>query len=448
MGRTVCLAIGPAWTVLLLCAATRGEQQRLDSAESLCEDRDDRWQVHGSSCKKMSSMCDDDSYGELVQAWCPVTCGRCQAEKPRSEGATDATGLEIAAGENLTLPRSEDKALEGFSLDNTSKFFGNSSNSTAEGNATCPAQLGDADLSFQNVSRLNEAKNTDVSLRNFSDARQRSNTSRRMLNVSREKAVTAMSTGKAMLLLEELESRQVRLPLIASQFDFLGKDAFSLNFLKMEANQSSNETSNHSIGNRSLVAEILDLLSPATAQDLEEEEKHCPEGWERVIGDVYGGDQFSGGWTHSANSIEDCAWRCLRQPGCGSFEWSPSQKKCFRNSQTRPTHEVERQDFRFCRRQPCPSFKTKEACVGPGIASGYYSKEVSMRAGSYCIWSAGHCQAPMACTDNDCFLPDGGLPGMELPRQSVMWLMWLFCGTGSRYTLWISRLGLQATMAS
>eukprot|EP00435_Cladocopium_sp_Y103_P046068 s3443_g13.t1 len=370
-------------------------------------------------------------------------------EKPSS-----ATGLEIAAGENLTLARSEDKVLEGFSLDNTSKF-GNSSNSTnAEGNATCPAQLGDVDLrSQQNVSRLNEVKNTGsghtASLRNLSDSsdrqrRSNSNTSRRMLNASHrdgEKAMTAMSTGKAMLLLEELESRQVEsLPLIASQFDFLGKDAFSLNFLKMEANQSSNETSetsetqNQSIGNshRSLVAEILDLLSPA-AQDLEEEEKRCPEGWERVIGDVYGGDQFSGGWTHSANSIEDCAWRCLRQPGCGSFEWSPSQKKCFRNSQTKPTHEVERQDFMFCRRQPCPSFKTKEACVGPGISSGYYSKEVSMRAGSYCIWSAGHCQAPMACTDNDCFLPDGGLPGMELP---------------SRYTLWISRLGLQATMAS
>lgn len=27
-----------------------------------------------------------------------------------------------------------------------------------------------------------------------------------------------------------------------------------------------------------------------------------------------------------------------------------------------------------------------------------------MRPGSYCIWSAGHCQAPMACTDRDCFL--------------------------------------------
>ena len=25
-------------------------------------------------------------------------------------------------------------------------------------------------------------------------------------------------------------------------------------------------------------------------------------------------------------------------------------------------------------------------------------------------------QAPMACTDSDCFLPDGGLPGMDLPR--------------------------------
>ena len=27
-----------------------------------------------------------------------------------------------------------------------------------------------------------------------------------------------------------------------------------------------------------------------------------------------------GGWTHSANSIEDCAWRCLRQPGCTALK--------------------------------------------------------------------------------------------------------------------------------
>ena len=25
----------------------------------------------------------------------------------------------------------------------------------------------------------------------------------------------------------------------------------------------------------------------------------------------------------------------------------------------------------------------------------------------------------MACTDSDCFLPDGGLPGMKLPRPST-----------------------------
>ncbi len=43
-----------------------------------------------------------------------------------------------------------------------------------------------------------------------------------------------------------------------------------LTLLTLQANQSSNETSNHSIGNRSLVAEILDLLSPATAQAIRE----------------------------------------------------------------------------------------------------------------------------------------------------------------------------------
>eukprot|EP00439_Symbiodinium_sp_Y106_P033156 s6607_g3.t5 len=69
------------------------------------------------------------------------------------------------------------------------------------------------------------------------------------------------------------------------------------------------------------------------------------EGWERVLGDVYGGDQFSGGYRHSAESVEDCAWKCLTQPGCGSFEWSESSKRCFRNSQTRPTHEADRAGF-------------------------------------------------------------------------------------------------------
>ncbi|CAE8628056.1 unnamed protein product [Polarella glacialis] len=173
------------------------------------------------------------------------------------------------------------------------------------------------------------------------------------------------------------------------------------------------------------------LLQKPAGTEVAEEEKACPLGYERVAGDVYGGDQWTGNWKHSADSIEDCAWRCLRQPGCGSFEYSPSKKKCFRNSQTRPTSEQDRGDFVFCRRRPCPSFKTEDSCLGHAEPAGHYSKEISLRPGSYCIWSAGACQAPMACTDNDCFLPDGGLPGMELP---------------SRYTLWISKAGLQATM--
>ncbi|CAK9046822.1 unnamed protein product [Durusdinium trenchii] len=357
-----------------------------DGTPVVCEDRDDRWQVHGTSCEKMSAMCDDDSYGELVQAWCPVTCKRCEPSF-KSQGEkdveTDRKDVELEV-----MPDAGDNASSVNFLE---------------------------DLAGDNA---------HSALRNAT-------------------AVEGSTTGKAILLLEELEETTLtdsndRLPMIASQFEVLGKDPFSVSFVKMEANQShsfrnASRNATNATGKRheGLIAKILDLLSP-TKVEVEENTSACPEGWEQVIGDVYGGDQFSGGYTHSAKSIDDCAWRCLKEPGCGSFEWSPSQKKCFRNSQTRPTHEEARGDFLFCRRQPCPRFKTKEACVGPGIASGYYSKEVSMRPGSYCIWSAGHCQAPMACTDRDCFLPDGGLPGMKLPN---------------RYTLWISRLGLQATMA-
>ena len=37
--------------------------------ELLCQDRNDRWQVHGSSCEKMKEMCQDESFGELVRRW-------------------------------------------------------------------------------------------------------------------------------------------------------------------------------------------------------------------------------------------------------------------------------------------------------------------------------------------------------------------------------------------
>lgn len=164
---------------------------------------------------------------------------------------------------------------------------------------------------------------------------------------------------------------------------------------------------------------------------IEEEIHQCPPGYERLLGDVFGGDQFSGGYKSSATSIEDCARQCAYTAGCGSFEFSPTTKRCYRNSQTKPTHEVQRYDFIFCRRAPCPSFKTEERCVGPSVSKASHSEEVAMRRGGYCIWSGGTCQAPLACTANDCFLPDGGLPGMELPDSQ---------------TLWITYAGLQATM--
>ncbi|CAJ1347357.1 unnamed protein product [Effrenium voratum] len=343
------------WWLLLLPLLAEGDA---------CKDRDDRWAVHGSSCRKMANMCDDASYGELVQAWCPVTCNRCRPEDTVKESQV-------------------------------TRQVSNVTNETA--NLTCPLNATNATRPFR-----------------------------------WPKALGAMPWPQRPERLRPWSGEPFT-------FEVLGKETFSLSLPEAKVinatygTSNGSNASNLSDGNVSFstiraYADAFGHVSVAT-----EEEKQCPEGWERVIGDVYGGDQFTGGWKHSAESVEDCAWRCLRQPGCGSFEWSETKKKCYRNSQTRPTHTEDRQDFLFCRRQPCPRFKTKEACVGPGIATGYYSKEVKMRPGSYCIWSGGHCQAPMACTDHDCFLPDGGLPGMELPSHS---------------TLWISRLGLQASMGS
>lgn len=171
-------------------------------------------------------------------------------------------------------------------------------------------------------------------------------------------------------------------------------------------------------------------IIPAIAEQ-HEEKRECPLGYERLPGEVYGADQFGGTRNAWAGSIDECGQRCDRTPGCGSFEYSPTRKKCYRNSQTQPTHDGDRGDWTFCRRRPCPSFKTREACIGPPVTSSFHSIDVDLRPGSYCIWSGGACQAPMACTAEDCFLPDGGLPGMELPRWQ---------------TLWISRPGLEATM--
>eukprot|EP00929_Paragymnodinium_shiwhaense_P014123 TRINITY_DN122007_c0_g1_i1.p1 TRINITY_DN122007_c0_g1~~TRINITY_DN122007_c0_g1_i1.p1 ORF type:complete len:592 (-),score=98.64 TRINITY_DN122007_c0_g1_i1:332-2107(-) len=175
----------------------------------------------------------------------------------------------------------------------------------------------------------------------------------------------------------------------------------------------------------------LDSDAGGSMTDREEDSQVCPPGFEPATGHVHGGDQWTGYRTY-ADSLKDCSAKCMRTPGCGSFEYSKSTKRCWRNTQTRPTADRQRGGFVFCRRMPCPQHKTEEACVGPAVEPGFYSSDVSLRPGSYCIWSGGHCQAPMACSAKDCFLPDGGLPGMDLPPSK---------------TLWISAAGLRATMA-
>ncbi|CAE7171657.1 hypothetical protein AK812_SmicGene30344 [Symbiodinium microadriaticum] len=403
------------WRASLAALAAVAVALSEDIAE--CKDRDDRWSAYGTNCERMKAMCEDDFYGELVRSWCPLTCGACRASPQEIDDlAWSATARDsTSATENAT-------ECQGVAAEESNVSFLNASALRTE--LPLPHRTGPGNLS-SSLWRTGEDRGADTG-REFRELREEHN----------------LSAGKAILLLEELdEAAEVSGAGPLSTLDALGKhavaalsstlDALSLNLMNLTQDLGNwSESEKEPKGGKGAVAQVLDFLLP----DLEEEEKKvCPEGWERVLGDVYGGDQFSGGWRHSAESVEDCAWKCLTQPGCGSFEWSESRKRCLRNSQTRPTHEADRAGFVFCRRQPCPSFKTHKDCVGPGVSPGFYSKEVRMRPGSYCIWSGGACQAPMACTDSDCFLPDGGLPGMDLP---------------SRYTLWISREGLQATMAS
>eukprot|EP00931_Biecheleriopsis_adriatica_P072964 TRINITY_DN47342_c0_g1_i1.p1 TRINITY_DN47342_c0_g1~~TRINITY_DN47342_c0_g1_i1.p1 ORF type:complete len:516 (+),score=116.76 TRINITY_DN47342_c0_g1_i1:123-1550(+) len=468
------------------------EDDLVDTSDgSVCEDRDDRWAAHGTNCSQMKRMCDDDGYSELVQAWCPVTCGVCVPEARSADTAPDRNTWSILSASDSSEAQngsneSAEKAPKYNGSNGTQDFqpaaeaqfskasagpeakeLANGSNSSCPqenvSNGTCPSssqglesedvadavtkpEIAEASAPSANVSLANHSSPLgsipsvgliDGSLGSLQPPVKSSANISFPGSFQKDKGdktssrnLSNISAGKALLLLEELEEAEAAAKEsgsfdLVSKFKFQiagGSQALAGAVLDIE---DADEIPRH--------AEGLDTLAAAGSTEVEEddEESTCPEGWERVAGDVYGGDQWQDGWKHSAKSMKDCALSCLRQAGCGSFEWSPSKKRCYRNSQTRPTHEQDRQDFVFCRRRPCPSFKTKEACVGPGISAGYHSKEVLLKAGSYCIWSGGHCQAPMACTASDCFLPDGGLPGMELP---------------SRYTLWISKAGLQASM--
>lgn len=479
--------------LFMLWHALAEEDDLVDTSDgSVCEDRDDRWASHGTNCSQMKRMCNDDGYSELVQAWCPVTCGLCvpsdvKAEVDGSHGL-DAMGtnwslmpegklLEVENGSSK--PMQDDNVTQDFRAEaefskasaepqfqdlNSSNGSNGSCPEENASNGTCSVAADSEGLSESQVLEPESSEAlppTNVSLANQSSplgsvpsvgliegslgtsqppVKSTANFSfSEPLRGQRERTPPHISdknisAGKALLLLEEMEEAEAAVksgsqlgPLDLSKFKFqIEGSAQALGDAVLDLEDADADMRR---------GERLEVKAAAGATEVEQEDEEstCPEGWERVAGDVYGGDQWFDGWRHSAESMKDCALSCLRQAGCGSFEWSPSKKRCYRNSQTRPTHEQDRQDFVFCRRRPCPSFKTKEACVGPGINAGYYSKEVKMRPGSYCIWSNGHCQAPMVCTASDCFLPDGGLPGMELP---------------SRYTLWISKAGLQASMGT
>eukprot|EP00930_Biecheleria_cincta_P087170 TRINITY_DN76420_c0_g1_i1.p1 TRINITY_DN76420_c0_g1~~TRINITY_DN76420_c0_g1_i1.p1 ORF type:complete len:518 (-),score=102.98 TRINITY_DN76420_c0_g1_i1:145-1698(-) len=495
--------------VVTVCLAKEEDAPVDETDGSACEDRDDRWAVHGSNCEKMKRMCDNEgAYGELVRSWCPVSCGLCtvaeqvvleqhvgNATKVDLEHAGNSTGVNDSKADDRrrewrtvgsakiigTNKSNASQPVNGTNTSHSKNPDSSCEDSHNLSNGSCSRQAqavngsaeGEAEMSMDSSSKSSEtaaAKTSgaqvagglvsNVSTRNVSAG----NVSRSLLergpdvrpilggsfssllkvpvkagvNLSLRKhlqsgvenksmlgnlSVANLSAGKALLLLEELEESGVS---EEYQFQITGGAGSLAGVVNLDMNFSAPE--------RQRLKEKLQELVKSQPAELEDEDnkKKCPEGWEHVVGDVYGGDQFTGTWQNAAESMEDCAFSCLSKPGCGSFEYSPSKKRCFRNSQTRPTHEQDRGDFVFCRRRPCPSFKTHEACVGPGVGAGHYSKDVKLRPGSYCIWSGGHCQAPMACTDQDCFLPDGGLPGMELP---------------SRYTLWISKAALQSTYA-
>lgn len=501
---------------LLAVTVCLAEDESLDETDgSACEDRDDRWAVHGSNCEKMKRMCDNEgAYGELVRSWCPVSCGLCTvSEKVALEHSENVTEVDLehagnvtatndskaddrrrewrTAGSGKVVGRNESNAsqpvngtnstsqpekteppcedlqnltngscsrhaqnltdgsrAEGAALQDEAKTSGAASAKTSQGEAAA-TNVSTRNVSTGNVSRSLLERGPEVApllggsfsalprppVKTSVDLPQRKHPQSQVENNSMlgNLSVANLSAGKALLLLEELEESGVS---EEYQFQINGGAGSLAGVVNLDMNFSAPE--------RQRLKEKLQELVKSQPAEVEEEDKkkQCPAGWERVVGDVYGGDQFTGTWQNFADSMDDCAFSCLSKPGCGSFEYSPSKKRCFRNAQTRPTHEQARGDFVFCRRRPCPSFKSHEACVGPGVRAGHYSKDVKLRPGSYCIWSGGYCQAPMACTDQDCFLPDGGLPGMELPSHSTLWIskagLQLSYGPASTHTIYTS----------
>lgn len=365
--------------------------------EEACVDDNAKWATHNSTCAEMKWLCNNEGYGMLVRKWCPRTCGLCQPpsrlvlEDAVAFIAERHTPVVASSLEKISVARKQHHNVTGKVvgvdlLRPTGQFMDSASSSpNASWNASITPEANQTNAT--EVLHHQTAMKWEITLP-FKDA---------LVHV----------LSKVALVPRALWS--------ADQEHFV-----------FEVSNSSQNASDN-VSARSVER---DLASKTKALQ-EDEESQCPAGYTQVMGHVYGGDQFGKGYNLFAANIRECARWCSHTAGCGSFDYSRSSKRCFRNSQTRPTSLWDRKGFLLCRRAPCPSLLTEADCLGPAVSPGWLSAEVRLRPGSYCIWSAGKCQAPMACTFEDCFLPDGGLPGMELPLSK---------------TLWISRSGLMSTM--
>mmetsp|Transcript_31472 Transcript_31472/g.73521 ORF Transcript_31472/g.73521 Transcript_31472/m.73521 type:complete len:500 (+) Transcript_31472:54-1553(+) len=425
-----------------------------------CSDDDSHWASHGADCRSMRGLCRDPGYwGELVRASCPRTCDRCPSllEHSPSSLPQDSKLVESMKAEAPAMTRQEaddDYPTFGPVRANTSSAW---RNQTAKEEGTCTAVV--------KTSFAIDAK-TGIAVRNATVESLGCVVPSQDVNASQESLLGLLPTNESADALSK--SLRHLSPAVESTLRLVTSSNGSGNgssiitweeqvpsavrrrpdsssrrgtFKAVLNNQTQLEAANAVPANMSLplyivkidersakqnrtanASEAVDSISSlGTRSELLVDQRECPIGFERVFGNVYGCDQWSGDCRTQAETMDDCAARCLRTQGCGSFEYSTSTKHCFRNTQTRPTEDREQGDFVFCRRAPCPSLKTKEMCLGPNVPGGYHTAEVDLQPGSYCIWSEGACQAPMACSPKDCFLPDGGLPGMPLPKRYVLW---------------------------
>lgn len=420
-----CIVSTALW---LLPGAVADESAADVLAAAACVDDDAKWAMYNSTCAEMKWLCNNEGYGLLVRKWCPLTCALCVPPPTLAEDSEDTgdDAVVLIAGRPVTVAAS---SLRAVSIEKSGKtILPPSSNASRNGTVTTTTTRKPPG------GVLGRPKSTSPSpVRPRSAAPSPSNTSQNgtFFTTNGSKANLSLAAEPSLHVPTKWE---ITMPFKDALVHVLSKATLvpraiwssDQEHFVFEVNNGSLNTSDN------VSSDAAERVREWTNQALEEEEDNrCPEGYAQVTGQVYGGDQFGRGYNLFATAIRECARWCTHTPGCGSFDYSPSTKRCFRNSQTRPTKLVDRAGYTFCRRAPCPSLVTEAACLGPGVAAGWHSAEVKLRPGSYCIWSAGKCSAPMACTAIDCFLPDGGLPGMELPPSK---------------TLWISRAGLMATM--